>query len=190
MKAFVINLDSRPDRMERFKENQFPFEVERFPGVVASCGEDGCTYSHLKILSEQKEFPFVVFEDDFVLLQPWSLIEQAMTQLPPDWDGLWISSNLRRPIQKYSKNLYRLIGGYASHGIIYGSKKMVDYILTYHNTPSGKNLDIFYCHRLQKIFNCYVVSPLAGTQLSDYSDIAQVHTDNYNDIIKNWKRFM
>jgi hypothetical protein len=189
MKAFVINLDSRPDRMESFKKNQFPFEVERFPGVVASCGEDGCTYSHLAILKQQKEFPFVVFEDDCEMLQPWSLVEKAMEQLPENWDGLWIGTNPRRTLHRYSENLFHLRRSYTSHGIIYGSKRMVDYILKNHNTPSGKNLDIFYCHVLQNMFKCFVVYPLAATQLSDYSDIAHVDTGNRELLIDTFEKF-
>jgi len=46
MKAFVINLDSRSDRLKLFREQEFPFEVKRVPGIVALRGEDGCTASH------------------------------------------------------------------------------------------------------------------------------------------------
>jgi hypothetical protein len=189
MNAYVINLDSRPDRLKSFRKNGFPFEVKRYPGVVASCGEDGCTYSHLNILREQKEFPFVVFEDDCVLLHPWSVVEEAMKQLPINWDGLWVGTNPRRRLERYSPNLFKINGSYSSHAIIYGSKRIVNYILKNHNTPTGQNLDIFYCHQLMKVFNCFVVYPLVATQLSDYSDIAHVNTNNRQVLIDNYNRF-
>ena len=53
MKAFVINLDSRSDRLKLFREQEFPFEVKRVPGIVALRGEDGCTAAHLSILKKQ-----------------------------------------------------------------------------------------------------------------------------------------
>jgi GR25 family glycosyltransferase involved in LPS biosynthesis len=192
MKAFVVNLDSRPDRLETFKKNVFPFEVERFPGVVAATGEDGCTRSTITILQRQlakREFPFIVFEDDCKMLVPWSEVEKAMKQLPDDWDALWLGTNPRKPLQRHSDNLFRLKGGYTSHAIIYNSKRMVEYILKNHNTPSGKNLDIFYYHVVQKYFNCFVVYPLMATQISDYSDIAKVHTNNESEISINYNRF-
>lgn len=192
MKAFVVNLDSRPDRLESFQKNNFPFEVERFPGLVMETGEDGCTYSTLTILERQlakNEFPFIIFEDDCKMIQPWSLVEKAMAQLPADWDGLWLGTNPRKRLYRYSPNLFRLIGGYTSHAIMYNSRRMAEYILNNHNTPKGKNLDIFYYHVVESKFNCYVVYPLAATQLSDFSDIAKVYTNNEDEIAKNYKRF-
>lgn len=190
MKAFVINLDSRPDRMKRFKENIFPFEVERFSGIKASCGEDGCTYSHLLLLSEQQKFPFIIFEDDSIMLQSWGIVEKAISQLiNTNWDMLYLGANLRRSLERYSENTFRLNKAYAAHAIIYNSKQVVDYILNNHNTPSGQNLDIFYHHVIQEKFNCFITYPMVMTQLSDYSDIAKVDTNNAVELIVNYKKF-
>lgn len=191
MKAIVINLDRRPDRLQKFYDNNalyLPFEVERFPAIEASCGEDGCTASHLEVLRQQTEFPFVVFEDDCVLLQPWRKIYNAMFQLPPKWDALWLGANPRKKLLHYSTNLRVLKEAYCLHAVIYNSKEMVDFILENHNTPSGKNLDIFYRNVVQKQFRCFSIFPIAATQLSDQSDIAPCVTKNYDEIIANYNR--
>lgn len=191
MKGIVINLDSRPDRLKSFKENKFPFEVERFPGVVAANGEDGCTLSHLAVLHQirqEKAYPVTVFEDDCVLVEPWDLVEKAISQLPKDWDALWLGANPRSKLQRYSDNLYHLKNAYCLHAVIYNSKKMIEYILKKHNTISGKNLDIFYREDVQKRFNCFITYPIAATQLSDRSDIAPCVTNNYQEILNNYNK--
>lgn len=190
MKGFVINLDSRQDRMELFKENNFPFEVVRVPGVVAERGEDGCTLSHLKVISSQTEFPFVVFEDDCMMLHPWSVVEKAIRQLPKDWDAFWLGATLRQKLIRHSTNVYRLRNAWCLHAVIYNSRRMIDYIVNNHNTPSGKNLDIFYNKKVLKNFNCYIIYPICATQRFTYSDICLSEVDYHNEILKAYKRWI
>ena len=40
--AWVINLDHRPDRLEAFQKQNFPFHIERFSGIIDKDGEVGC----------------------------------------------------------------------------------------------------------------------------------------------------
>jgi GR25 family glycosyltransferase involved in LPS biosynthesis len=189
MLAYVINLDSRPDRMESFQKNEFPFPVERVSGVVASCGEDGCTLSHLGILKAQKIFPFVIFEDDCIMLESWDVVERAMSQLPSNWDALWLGATLRKPIFKYSENVHVLKDAYATHAIIYNSKRIVDFILQRHYTPTGKNWDIFLKKIVQPRFNCFITRPICAVQKSDYSDISKQETMNEVEMLENYKLF-
>ena len=193
MKAFVINLPERTDRMELFKENQFPFEVERFEAIKTDPGWDGCTLSQLIILRKQKEFPFIIFEDDCVLLHPWEVVETAMKQLPEDWDLLYLGATLMRPIEKYSENLFRLKNGYCAHAIIYNSKRVVDYILSRYNdffifSNERHTLDVFYYSQVQERFNCFIVSPLVATQRPGFSDIENMNV-NYEQIINHFNRY-
>ena len=187
MHGIVINLDSRPDRLAEFRKQQFPFEVERFSAIKVTPGEDGCTQSHLAVIGAQTEFPFVVFEDDCIMLQPWTAVEMCMKQLPNKWDALWLGANVKEPISKYSENLYRLCNAYALHAVIYNSKEMVDYILKYHNTPSGKNLDIFYRFAVQKKFRCFLTYPMFATQRVDVSDICGKIT-GHEELEYNYKK--
>ena len=188
MKGFVINLDSRPDRLGSFRAQQIPFEVERFPGIVAERGQDGCAASHLAVISAQTEFPFAVFEDDCVLLQPWSLVENAMRQLPSNWDALWLGAMLKKRLHRYSSNLYNLKRAYSLHAVIYNTKRMVDFVVDKHYRTNGENLDVFYCHEVQARFNCFVVYPIMATQLSDVSDIGGKFTDNVEAIVAYYKQ--
>jgi GR25 family glycosyltransferase involved in LPS biosynthesis len=190
MRAYAMNLESRPDRMVDFQKNIFPFEVKRFNAIKTDPGWKGCTESQLTILALQDEFPFIIFEDDCVLLQPWSIVEKAMEQLPENWDLLYLGATLMQPIEKFSENLFCLKKAYCAHAIIYNSKRVVDYILNNHvrffQSSSERNtLDVFYFNEIQEKFNCYIVSPLIATQRPGFSDIENMNVD-YTQIINHF----
>lgn len=196
MIGYVINLDERTDRLELFMKNNIPIDIHRFPAIKKEKGEDGCTLSHLtvlKLISELNIFPCVVFEDDCVLVNSWKIVEKAIEQLNAKddvWDALWLGANLRTSLFKVTKNTYRLKNAYALHAVVYNSKSMVDFILNNHNTQSGKNLDIFYRNQVLNRFNCFITYPIVATQISDFSDIAKVDTNNYEELISNYNKFI
>jgi GR25 family glycosyltransferase involved in LPS biosynthesis len=172
MKAFVINLDNRPSRLEMFRKNIFPFEVERISAIQMLDGAMGCALTHFKILKEQTMFPFAIFEDDCVMIEPWSLVEKAISQLPEDWDALWLGGTVDTPLKRYSDNLFRLKKTYCTHAIIYNSQKIVDYILNNFDTWHGRKIiDIFYYSDVQEKFNCFITYPMAALQAEGFSDI-------------------
>jgi hypothetical protein len=176
MKAYVINLDKRPERMVSFNKNKFPFDVERVSAVETLDGGMGCNLSHLAILKHQKEYPFAIFEDDCVMVEPWDLVNEAISQLPKEWDALWLGGTLDAPIERYSENLFRLKKCYCTHGIIYNSRVMVEYILKglpkFLETTKGKKIiDLFYYEDVQEKFNCYITYPMVALQAEGYSDI-------------------
>lgn len=198
MKAYVINLDRRPERMVSFNENKFPFEVERVSAIETTDGGIGCNLSHISILNKQHEFPFIIFEDDCKMVAPWGDVENAMSQLPDDYDALWLGATLDGKIERYSANLFRLKRGYCTHAIIYNSQRMVDFILNtmdhYMKTTKGKPIiDLFYYEHVQEIYNCYITYPMMALQAEGYSDIMkrtpgldehQWRHDQYNKFTK------
>jgi len=189
MNAFVINLAERTDRMDLFRENKLPFEVKRFDAIKTDQGWIGCTQSHFSILQIYDELPLLILEDDVLFTEPWSVVEEAMRQLPDDWDALWLGATLCIPQERYSENLFRLIGGVCCHAIIYNSKRMIDYIITNHveffNTCLGRpTIDVFYCDDVQRKFNCFLTFPYVATQRAGYSDIEKAGVD-YFGIINN-----
>jgi GR25 family glycosyltransferase involved in LPS biosynthesis len=188
LKAWVINLDERPDRMELFKENKFPFEVERFSAIKADPGWIGCTQSHLAILNKS-EVPLIIFEDDFVFIESWNKVEKVMSQLPEDWDALYLGATLMKYTERYSENLFRIKEGLCAYAIIFNSKRLVNYIISNfdsYETIMRKTIDVFYAYDVQQKFNCFVVHPLIGTQRAGYSDIEKRVTD-YTQITELFK---
>lgn len=189
-KGIVINLDRRTDRWDAFCKQEFPFPIERMSGVVASCGEDGCTASHLKAIRSITEFPTIVFEDDCQMIQPWSVVENAMSQLPPTWDALFLGATLTRPIIRYSPNLFELKRAYCLHAVIYNSQKMIDFVVKNHHTRPGKNLDIFYRKEVLDTFNCFITYPIVAIQASGISDICEDYVEyGVKEMIDTYNKF-
>jgi len=178
---FVINLDSRLDRLNEFKQNKFPFEVERFPAIKMNPGIKGCNASHVAILNKECELPFAVFEDDCKLVDDWCVVENAMQQLPEDWDLLLVGANLNSPLEQYSANLFKVKNAWTTHALIYGSQGVVDYIRQ--NMPKDTTpIDVFYSKNIYPRFNCFVVSPLVAIQRGSFSDV--------NNGIRNYEELM
>jgi GR25 family glycosyltransferase involved in LPS biosynthesis len=196
MKAIVINLKESTERLARFRENQFSFKVEVFEALTPTkLGiEDtpehrdwACSLSHIEVLKGITEFPTVVFEDDCILLQPWSFVESIMSQLPDDWGCLYLGANLQKPLEQYSNNLYRLKFGHATQSVIYNSKALVDFAIARYTTDEFRCFDVLMAYHVQLMFKCFVAYPCCATQRSLMSDINGKFLDNYNIIVDSYK---
>jgi GR25 family glycosyltransferase involved in LPS biosynthesis len=169
--------------------NKFPFQIERFPAKVMQTGEDGCTYSHLAVLEANKDnVPFIVFEDDCIMLEPWETVCRCVCEIRPKWDALWLGATLTEKLQRETPHTFRLRKAYCLHAVVYNSTHMINYILQNHNTPAGKNLDIFYYFNVFNKYHCYLTNPLCATQSEGYSDIAKKKTDSWI-IRKNYDKY-
>jgi GR25 family glycosyltransferase involved in LPS biosynthesis len=196
MKSYVINLKGSTERLAQFRENKFPFDVERFDALTpTSLGiEDtpehrdwACSLSHIEVLKSITEFPTAVFEDDCILLQPWSFVESTMSQLPDDWGCLYLGANLQKPLERYSENLYKLYAGHATQSVIYNSKALVDFAIARYSTDEFRCFDVLMAYHVQLMFKCFCVYPIAATQRSLMSDINGKFLDNYNIIVDSYK---
>ncbi len=185
IKAYCINLKERKDRWDSFISQDFGIDIERFDAIKRDNGAEGCLLSHLRLMQECED-EILIFEDDFKLLQPWSVFEKAYSQLPKNWDALWLGANVIKPLTRYSENLFRLRAGWTSHGILW-SKKMVDRILTdgYDTIKRHKNIDTYFARRIQEQNFCYIISPCFSTQLASYSDIVHYHRE-YHELESNF----
>lgn len=189
MRAYVINLDERTDRMDEFRKNQLPFSVERISAIRTDPGWEGCTQSHLEVIRKAK-VPFIVLEDDCVMLQSWEVVSECMKELPEGWDALWLGGTLMVPVERYSPGLIRIREVFCAHAIIYNSQRIKDYIVNeYENyinlQDRRKTIDVFYAYDVQYKFNCFMTDPLCATQLTGYSDIEKLVV-NYTQIIEHF----
>lgn len=190
MRAFVINLDDRHDKLLEFRfQNDFPFHVERFSGIIDNPRDNGCAKSHLEVIGSQTEFPFVVFEDDCVMLEDWDVVEKAISELPKDWDALWLGGTVTQNLDRVSDSLFRVKRTHCLHAVIYNSKRMVDYILSNFMVVEGQKsiIDLFY-FEVQEKFNCYITYPICATQRSGYSDISEKDVNYYDYIINSYNK--
>jgi GR25 family glycosyltransferase involved in LPS biosynthesis len=192
MIGYVVNCKNSTERLRLFRENQFPFEVKVFEALEGDTPVERdfiSGLSHLAILKSVTEFPVAVFEDDCLLLEPWELVSRAMSQLPPNWDALWLGATLQKPLIRHSENLYRLHSGHALHAVIYNSKEMVYYMINNFTRDRYKVLDVLTAYHAQKQFNCFITYPICATQRSCMSDINGRFLDNYNLIIDAYNKY-
>ena len=184
MQGYYINLDNREDRKELFLSQDLPMQFERISGIKTSPGWVGCRESHISVASCVKDVTLIA-EDDCLFLQPWHKLETAMRQLPNDWDLLYLGATLTKPLEKYSKNLYRLRGGYSNTAIIYRNDKVAKFILEHRDEIV--RYDIFMVTQVQPRFNCFITNPMMACQRPGYSDILHKYFDNG---LKQRKRFL
>ena len=190
MKALCINLKDRPDRWVEFTSQQFPFKVERFEAIKEAPGWQGCRKSYLeclKIASRGTE-PTLIMEDDCVILGDWGLVEQAMSELPDDWDVLYLGATLNEPLVKHSEHLYRLTWAWTTHAIIWRGGLAVGHVFN-HEDDIGK-IDVFLSNEIQAKFKCYIIYPLFATQRNGISNIVKGWQDYDKLIVERYKKYV
>jgi hypothetical protein len=171
MKAYVINLDKRGDRLDRITAHleNLRIPMERIPAVDGQLwdgegwkrqgkkgdrqwrGGAGCYFSHILALEtalQRNVFPCIILEDDAVLIQVPEP-EAGMVYL-----GGWESD----------------AGIYGLHAVMYSS---VSDALGFHNYLRGhKNTSDSIANRWRKLGNAKIYSKgFIAYQIEDYSDI-------------------
>ena len=173
MKNYVINLNRRVERWQYVKEHlaDLGIKVIRFPAIDTKPGWVGCRESHLQILELCKdEEVFTIYEDDVKFVGGPDSIEPIMSQLPPDWDCLYLGASPKEPQERYSENLFRLKNAHVTHAIVWHNRKdgAVEYILSHKHHI--RKWDDYLATVIQPMFNCFVVYPLVVTQIQFQSD--------------------
>lgn len=174
MKAYCINLKSRPERWEQFKEQNLPFEVERFDAIKDHIGWVGCTKSYVEVMKKIDGLTLVM-EDDCLFLESWEFVQNIMTQLPYNWDCLYFGATLNEPLEKVSENIYKIKKGWTTHAILFRDSRIAEFIVR--NVPMIRKIDVFLADHVQELFNCFITYPLVATQRAGYSDIINRQQD-------------
>jgi hypothetical protein len=169
--TYVINRTDRPQRYADVREElkKQRINARRFEAIVNGKGYHGCRESHLAIIDKcQKDVFFLILEDDVVFLEDISpYLNDAIKQLPPDWDMLYLGASPREPQERYSDNLFRLKGALTTHAIMYHTREggAVEHILRHRDEI--KKIDVYYADIIQYKFNVFVTAPMICGQ-KDY----------------------
>lgn len=192
--TYCINLDNRRDKWEKVQKEASSLGVDliRFSALKAGkiSGHAGCLASHMALLRRVRdEGVFMIIEDDMKVLaeNPIELINRAYSQLPKDWDMLYLGATLTKQLDRYSENLFRLEHAWATHAVIYNNQNgVVDYILENHNE---QKFSVFLGRVVQYKFNCYITYPMVATQAAGRSDILRHYVD-YKVIEKRYNLYV
>lgn len=209
---YVINLDSRQDRLKHI-EKEFDYvgwNFNRFSGVNTNSYE-GCAFSHMGVasLAKEKGLDYVmVFEDD-IFFMPYALqlLEQCLRDLEDvDWDLFHLAPSIHRRINYSEGNLVDLSaqhppkrptdrGIYGLSAYIYKSH-MCDEILKWKghrdwpNPAQQKPIDALFDEYIYPTFQCYCGKFPIVTQIADYSTINKGVYNNHYIITYNWVSYI
>lgn len=191
MKAHCINLKERTDRWEQV-QSQFELlglEVERFDAIKRKRGHDGCILSHMALWKQLKdEGVFMIVEDDLKVIvdNPKEILSKAMSQLPKDWDMLYLGATLNQQPERISENLVKIEKAWTTHAIIYNNQNgVVDAII---NKMDMYKVDVVLADVIQKEFNCFMTYPMICSQAEGFSNIVNKYTD-YHAITDRYKKY-
>jgi GR25 family glycosyltransferase involved in LPS biosynthesis len=123
--------------------------------------------------------PFAIFEDDIKFDQFWKHIAEASSQLPADWDALYLGCNFHGEWEwpvKYSAHLYRLPNAWMTHAIIY-SLKGAKFVLDNFDPNTFPVFDEWLRVNMMPMGNTFLLTPMSCYQVPGYSDIWQTKAD-------------
>jgi glycosyl transferase family 25 len=196
---YYINLEHRKDRKTQF-ENEMKIigwnNYTRFNAIKLKNGRVGCSMSHLKLLkmAKEKELEYIVIlEDDIKFTKP-KMFNQMLNYFFDkciDYDVLLLAGNIRQPIQKIDKFIYRVQKSFTTTGyivkkhyydtLIHNIQEGINLLLKYPNIHQKYAIDTYWLG-LQQKDKWYIFIPRTITQQPDYSDI-ETRVVNYNRLM-------
>jgi hypothetical protein len=187
-KVYCINLKSREDRKENFKNEVQKYNLGKFDFFDAVDGSKienntrftngviGLILTNIKIFEDAIKNDYktiIVVEDDCIFTDEINNIDVYLNNLPEDWDMVYFGGNHQSFPTSVNDYFNKLHMTYTTHFIIFKNtifQKIIDRI-----TKMDIQLDVMYCD-LQREYNVYCTNKLIATQLPSYSDIEGGHT--------------
>jgi GR25 family glycosyltransferase involved in LPS biosynthesis len=182
--VYFTNMDYRPDRraqIEHLLVHGLHVSPVRMPGVVYTGtsnkrwnGFIGCGLCHLEILkvAQAQNQNILIFEDDALLINDYTnIIQNAINELPENWDMLYLGGNICSHITRVSSHLGRLTHAQSTHA--YGvNKNFLDELIDYLEPRKYTQvIDITYASEIIPTHNCFITIPMIAIQRADKSDI-------------------
>lgn len=176
----VINLSSRPDRLEQAKKELTSFEFTVIPGIKHDNPMLGIGEAHLNCIrhAQAQGWPNVMIIEDDIQFRPGyqSYMNEALEVLPADWDVLLggvYEANKLEPLNAY----WDRIGEFCGLHFYIVNQSAYDTILQY----DGKLHIDRWMNYAGKRLKAYVTRKYFAIQRDGYSDNSKSIT-NYNDL--------
>lgn len=185
-KIYCLNQLSRPDRwqqaLDEFLKHNI-IEVEQFLCITADQPfQSFCLsqYAMLKKFLASDKNNLLILEDD-VIIHEHSHLDEAIKELPHDWDILYLGANLFGqggwPIpQKFSNHLSRIKHAWTSHAIAY-NRKAAQYIVNHYPVETYAMYDNWLSENVLEKLNCFITNPMCAWQRPVKSDLWGIEVD-------------
>ena len=178
----VINLDSRPDRMESFDKQakKYGIEYQRFSAVVANPPSLpptwACKESHKSVIKQAVEDNvkrLFVFEDDALFVEDFNTkLADLYKELPKDWDMFYLGA-WHLEYEKYKEGLVKMKDSYSAHAYGINAHYLDDaFSVVYKPKP----IDIALATK-HPFIKAYCAKPALVGQIPGYSDIEKEYRD-------------
>lgn len=126
--------------------------------------------THLAIIKKAKKEKLknvLIFEEDVYFTKNASLIlNNALKELPEDWDMISLGAWLRGNVKRHSDHIYRYYSGWLLHA--YVINHTLFNVIIEKATPSTDN---FFRQQILPYYNCYIVIPMIAFQHNNVSSI-------------------
>jgi GR25 family glycosyltransferase involved in LPS biosynthesis len=193
--VFLINLDRRPDRLEKVLPilDRAEFDtVMRFSAIEGkaikyqgplNAGQVGCTLSHLAIIRHAKEHKMesiFIIEDDVELADNFNeIVSNALEELPKDWCMFYAGGNHLKKASPHSEHLVKLSGTLTTHA--YGiHSRFYDAIINTIESSFDKVIDVYY-YQMHERYPSYCTNPKVAFQSAGFSDL-EMRQVNYTSL--------
>lgn len=178
MKAICLNLISRPDRWE-LAQKEFErqnLQVNRFLAIPNDDRFLSFNLSQQAILRHiiNTNEETIVFEDDVKFVN--DNMHKVLETAPADWQMLYLSGHVLRPLKKINKDWWRCKHTHTTHSVIY-KPETARYILDRYDPFKSGIYDDFLLRLIQPNIKAYICKPFITTQRPGYSDLWQTETD-------------
>lgn len=164
-------------------------EVDRYQAVKEIGPHQSFSHSERNILLEflHSDADTLLHLEDDVTFRELIHLDQALSELPEDWDIVYLGANLvlwnnGEPWpERYSEHLFRVKCAWTTHAIAY-NKKCVRRILEGQPSFDTAMWDNYLSTRLPEL-NAFCVAPMVAYQRPRFSSIWQ-RTDDYTPIFE------
>ncbi len=175
MKAFIINLKDRPERLKQFNRLGLPLDVEIYHAERNKDGSMGCIKSHLECFKMFGDGINIVFEDDCRQVADIQVMFKAFEELE-EWDILYLGAMVHGDIAKNTEHTDRVDSAWTTHAIAYNGRKVSDHLLKFKAEEIQslrRNIDTFIVYEIQRSekFKCYITNPQIFIQELNFSDV-------------------
>lgn len=139
--------------------------------------------------------PFAIFEDDVMFDPMWRHVQEAFSELPEDWDSLFLGCNFHSDWDwpsRYSQHLALLPNALMSHAIIYspkGAKFVIDNFNPDIITAENPVYDEWIRVNMMPRGRTFVVNPMICYQRPNFSNVWDRPVD-YTDIHIDGNKFL
>lgn len=182
--TYLINLPRRTDRLQVSQRilQHHGIDFELCEAIDLQNGADGIRQTMIglftHILNNTEYERILILEDDVDFLYPdvCAAIDNAIKELPNDFDLLFLGANVYKPLLPYSRNLLKLTGAVANHAVVYTRNVMQELLTLYTDNPKSITDSLIDAHIVSR-GTCYIINPMLAIQRPDFSDIEDKQVD-------------